>query len=75
MNKNDIIYDFLQMILCSWSYNKLTNEEKTKLCDLLYSSRIKNTLKGTYKQRWEILNSIYYSFLIGLGYSPINWRD
>lgn len=74
-NKENALNNYINMVKNSWTYEKLTKEEKTKLCELFNSSRIIDILKGTYKQRWEILNTIYYGFLVGVGYSPINWRD
>lgn len=66
---------FIEMVKTSWSYDKLTEEEKNRLLDLLNSKRTEYCLKGTYLQRWQILQSIYYSFLIALDYKPINWRE
>lgn len=67
--------DFYNMIIKSWTYERFTKEEKEKFYDLLFSGRIKNALKGNYYQRWEYLNNIYYSFLIGIGYDNFNWRN
>ena len=67
--------DFINMIQNSWTYNKLTQKEQKNLKNLLCSEHIENILKGTYKQRYEILYGIYYSFLIALDYKSIGWRE
>lgn len=73
-NKYFVIFDFFEMIKQSWTYERMTKEEKEKLTDLLNSNRIKEAVKGTYNRRWETLNAIYYAFLIGLGYDCADWR-
>lgn len=67
--------DFIEMIQNSWTYNRLTENEKENLKDVFNSIRADNILKGTYKQRWEILNGIYFSFLQALNYKPVGWRE
>ena len=63
------------MIKKSWTYEKFTEEEKAHLENVLTSVQVKNILKGTEKQRWNILQAIYYSYLIGLGYDSPTWRQ
>lgn len=65
--------NFDNMIKNSWTYNRLTKEEKNRLLNAL--ERSKDVVKGTYKQRWEILQAIYSSFLVGCGYNGFNWRE
>lgn len=72
--KENAINDFYNMIKMSWTYEKLNDEEKNKLIELLTSERIKSTIKGDYKTRWSILDSLYYAFLIGIGYNGCSWR-
>lgn len=74
-DKENALNNFINMIKNSWTYAKLTKEEKEKFFETMQHIETRNILKGTYKQRWEILNTIYYGFLVGVGYSPINWRD
>ena len=73
--KENVQYDYVNMIKKSWTYGKLTEKERNKLIEMIYSKRTENCLKGTYKQRWEILQIIYESFLMGLNYEPIGWRE
>lgn len=65
--------DFINMIQNSWTYNRLTESERENLKDVFCN--IDNVLKGTYRQRYEILQAIYYSFLKALDYEPIGWRE
>lgn len=72
--KENALKDYEEMIKKSWTYEKMTKEEKERLHNLLYHNTTINSLKGTYNQRWEILHSVYYAYLIGLGYNP-TWRE
>ena len=71
--KENIIQDFQKMIYKSWTYNKMTPQEKHQWAEVLDHLQITNTLKGTYNQRWEILQACYHSFLLALNYNW-NWR-
>lgn len=74
MEKEEVLNQWYDMIKKSWTYEKMTKEEKETLNDLIFSNRTKNCLKGTYNQRWNILQAIYYAYLLGLGYTP-TWRE
>ena len=75
MNKENALNNFYEMIKQSWTYAKLTEHEKAQFKIVLYSRQVEKCLKGTYKQRWEILQAIYSSFLMALDYTPIGWRE
>lgn len=75
MDKENVKEKFFEMIKNSWTYQKLTFKERENYIDLLYSAQVENCLKGTYKQRWNILQAIYHAFLMGLDYKPIGWRE
>lgn len=53
----------------------MTDTEKHRWSEVLNNVRTDNCLKGTYNQRWDILQAIYHSYLIGLGYTDFNWRE
>lgn len=74
MKKENVIKNFIEMIKVSWTYEKLTSSEKDNFEEVIYSERTKRALKGTYIQRWEILQAIYMSFLMALNYEPLGWR-
>ena len=67
--------NFINMIKQSWTYAKLTEEEKNRILKVLYLTQAERCLKGTYKQRWEILQAIYGAYLFGLGYNDFTWRE
>jgi hypothetical protein len=75
VEKEKALDNFIDMIEQSWTFDKMTKEERQRFSDLFHHTRTLGILKGTYKQRWEILQSIYFAYLMGLGYSPIGWRE
>lgn len=75
LDKEKAIDEFFDMIRQSWTYARLTDTEKEKLKDWLFSERMKDCLRGTFRQRWETLQVIYHTFLLALEYNPTNWRE
>lgn len=73
--KENVFNNFIEMIKKSWTYNRMTTEEKSKCINVLTSNRIIEDIKGTYIQRWNALNCVYYGFLIGIGYETFSWRE
>lgn len=73
--KENVLQDFINMIEKSWTYDRLTEKEKENLQAVFESVQITNALKGTYKQRWEILQVAYTSFLYALNYTATGWRE
>lgn len=74
-NKDFVFTDFLEMIKKSWTYKRLTEEEQAKIHCILLDSRTSENIKGSYNQRWNALNALYYAFLIALDYTPTGWRE
>ena len=74
-NKENAQADWTDMIVKSWTWAKLTNDEKNKFGDELNKETTKKIISGTYRQRCEILNVLYSMFLEGCGYNGVNWRD
>ena len=74
--KDDALVMFDDMIKKSWTYARFTKEEKEYWHEVLTNTQTKTALKGTFNQRWAILQSIYASFLFALGYTKncIDWR-
>ena len=62
---------FQNVIKKSWTWDRLTEEERRRFIDMNVFDRI----KGNNKTRVEWLNTIYESFLSALGYKPIGWRE
>lgn len=75
MKKEEALINFIEMIQNSWTYARMTKEEKTRLLELLNHPCIVDSLKGTFIQRWASLQAIYHAFLQGLGYDNFNWRE
>ena len=74
-NKENAQADWTAMIIKSWTWAKLTNEEKNKFGDVLNKEITQKIISGTYKQRVAILNALYSMFLEGCGYNGGTWRD
>lgn len=75
--KENAIVLFDNMIKKSWTYKRLTKEEKESWYYTLNDVKTLNVLKGTFNQRWNVLQAIYGAFLNALGYNynPGDWRD
>lgn len=73
-NKDFVFTDYLEMIRKSWTYDRMTQEEKEKIHCILLDYRTTDNIKGTYQQRWQALNALYRAFLIGIGYDNFDWR-
>ena len=63
--------DFITIIRQSWTYARLTENERTRFFQALREF----PLYGTYKQRYEQLNRLYMGFLLALDYKPVGWRE
>ncbi len=74
-SKENALQDYINMIVKSWTYGRMTAEEKAACLEVLNGERNNRALKGNYCHRWDILNSVYGSFLRGLGYTGPNWRE
>lgn len=75
MEKEKVLNKWYAMIKNSWTYEKMTKEEQTTLYAIITSDIIKKCLKGTAKQRWNILQAIYLTYLLGLGCNSPTWRE
>lgn len=70
-DKEKALQEFIYMTLHSWTYDRMTEREKEKCLEALKRAK----LRGSFFQRWEILHSVYYGFLLALDYKPIGWRE
>lgn len=75
MKKDEALDKFKNMIIESWTYNKMTKKEQTKFLKILQEERTQKALKGNFNHRWSILQAIYGTYLYGLGYENFNWRE
>ena len=71
-NYRAAITDWKNMISESWTWEKLTEEERNKFLELVTENE--PYIKGNYEERQEILGMIYNAFLCGLGYTGMHWR-
>ena len=62
---------YIDMVKASWTFDRLTEEEKKRLLEALKFTK----LSGTFRQRWETLQAVNYGFLLGVGYKSIGWRE
>lgn len=74
-NKENAVLDFIGMIKESWTWEKLTEQEKKRFEDSVIWSIKQNVIIGTYKQRYQTLNALYHTFLEGVGYTGWKWRE
>ena len=73
-----ILDEFKDMIKASWTYAKFTENEKKTWENIINSDRtLKAINNGKFKKEttWNILNSVYYAYLLGIGYDNFNWRS
>lgn len=61
---------FENVIKKSWTWERLTEEERKRFLSLDFSK-----ISGKDVTRIEWYHSMYYAFLLGLGYEPIRWRE
>lgn len=69
---DDYIYN---IIVKSWTWERLTTEEKEKFLHSIYLIKQQNHIQGTKKQRQIQIMNFYNFFLDGLGYSWSGWRE
>lgn len=73
LDKNTATEKAYATIRNSWTYEKLTKEERNTLWDVLD----KIVVKGGFRQRYEQIMNCYTLYLAGLGYfkAPTTWRE
>ena len=74
-NKELAKQEWLEMIEKSWTWARLTEKEREHFKGLLEHPCSSVVIKGNYEQRWEACEALYHTFLEGLGYDPLEWRD
>lgn len=69
---SNAVEDYFQRVIKkSWTWEKLTEEERQRFINMNVFDRI----KGNDATRVEWLNTIYQAYLIALDYKPIDWRE
>lgn len=75
---NDGFSDYIECIYNSWTWARLSEEEKSHIIKILGLSKPdQNPLPslGDYEADWTKCSDIYTSCLALLKYDPINWRE
>lgn len=73
--KEKVLHDFIMLISNAWTVDRMTEKEKDRLFKILHDVRTEKALKGSYKQRWDILQAIFNAYLQGIGYTDFKWRE
>lgn len=74
-NKENALKDYIEMIEQSWTWGRLTEDEQNRFFETINEPRTSDAIKGNYMQRWEIIDMVYYAYIMALGYKPIGWRE
>ena len=75
-DKENAWSDFRQMMIKSWTFNRLTDDEKIKAFDALrFANDYCKAITGSYRERWNTMNAVWFAFLLGVGYdNSTDWR-
>ena len=73
-DKEDAVNNYIKMIKESWTYARLTDDEKKALLDTIEWGERQGLIKGNFNQRWNTLQLMYHAFVNALGYKPSGWR-
>lgn len=76
-NKDNAVVDFMEMTRKSWTWARLTDEERSRFEKMIAgeTGMANRCIKGAFNHRWEILNALYESFLAALDYKAFGWRE
>lgn len=74
--KEAALDDFIDVIMRSWTWGRMTGEERERFIDALErADRIHKVITGSYQKRRETCQALYNAFLLALGYSGGFWRE
>ena len=65
----------LSMFCRSWTFERMTANEKTSCVESLLWANRQGMIKGTFCDRINIMNAVYHAFLCGIGYTGAAWRE
>lgn len=74
-NKEMAMSEFCEMIRKSWTYGRMTVEEKARCFSAIQWTHEQGILRGNFNARWAILQGVYNAFLSGIGYDGFGWRE
>ena len=74
--KENAVVDFVDMIIHSWTYERMTAKEQSDVLGLFaYVVPCEKAIVGSYQHRWAVCQAVYSAYLTGLGYTGMGWRD
>ena len=68
-------YDFTVMVTQGWTYARLTPEERQRFFASIDNAEQTGALRGDYHARYTIMQALYHTFLMALGYKWVGWRE
>ena len=74
-DKENALVHFLAMICRSWTFDRMTQEEKERCVNAFLWSAEQGQIKGNFLSRWNTMQAIYHAFLAALGYRASGWRE
>lgn len=74
-NRECALFDYMQIIQRSWTWARLTDEERKTFRETLFKWWDRGKIQGNYDARWNVMSLAYDFFLDALGYDPCNWRE
>lgn len=74
-SKESAFSEYITVIKQSWTWDRLTEQERERCMNAMNWVRDQNILRGNFEARWDILQAVYSAFLDGVGYKPIGWRE
>lgn len=72
-DKDRAYSDFKSMITDSWTWDRLTDEERKTFENHLACWSC--SVGGSYDTRYGIFNLLYQAYLAGVGYNGFTWRE
>lgn len=74
--KENAFSNALRMVGRSWTFGRMTQEEKENCVKAFLWAEEQGLIVGDYARRWKTMQAIYNAFLTALGYydNPVNWR-
>lgn len=73
--QTEALTERLNMLKNSWTWQKLTENERAAFLDRIRLESEFGSICGTTKQVETIVNALYSMFLYGAGYSGAGWRE
>ena len=73
--KENAFIIYLSMTCRSWTFDRMTQEEKERCVNAFLWSAEQGHIKGNFTARWDTMQAIYNAFLAALGYSALGWRE